>query len=96
MYCELCQELAYEDAEHLMMHCKYFNKERNEMLTQLHEVEQVYNIQVFRPFDNNFHLLLGKFPNDVDENIMYKMLKIIAIKVDYMYNMLIKKREGVG
>ena len=96
MYCDLCQDLAYEDAEHLIMHCKYFNKEREEMFAQLQDIERLYNTQVIRPLDNNFHLLIGKFPIDTDENLMYNMLKIIAVKVDYMYRVLIKKREGVG
>ena len=95
-YCDLCQDLKYEDAEHLLMHCKYFNKVRNELMTLLHDIEVLYNVQVIKPLDNKFHLLLGKCPDDVEENVMYEMLRVIAIKVDHMYTVVVKNREGVG
>ena len=96
IYCEMCNDLAYEDAEHLMIHCQHFNRLRSDMFSKLNAVEHKYNIQVIRPLDNNFHLLLGKFPADIDQNVMFFMLRIITISVDNMYSLLVKSREGVG
>ena len=96
MYCEMCNNMAYEDAEHLMIHCQHFDRIRIDMFSKLNDVELMYNVQVIRPHDNNFHLMLGKFPPDIDQKIMFTMLRIIAMSVDSMYKILVKNREGVG
>ena len=65
-------------------------------LILLLNVEQLYNVQVIKPLVNNFHLFLGKFPAEVEKNVMYEMLRIIAVKVDHMFTVVIKNRKGVG
>ena len=96
MYCEMCQVLEVEDAEHLIMHCQFFNDIRYQMLSEIHDVECRYNVQAIRPLDNNFHVLLGKFPPDISQDVVFSTLRIIATKVDSMYKTLIRHREGVG
>ena len=36
------------------------------------------------------------YATTVEENVMYEMLRIIAVKVDHMYTVMIKNRKGVG
>ena len=91
----MCQNLAYEDAEHLMMYCPFFDNHREKMFTKLYEVELNHDVKILSPGVNMFHILLGKFPPECEHNVVFEMLKIIAVGIEHMYSILIKSREGI-
>ena len=95
-YCDMCQNLAYEDAEHIMMYCPFFDNHREKMFTKLYEVELNHDVKILSPGVNMFHILLGKFPPECEQSVVFEMLKIIAVGIEHMYSTLIKSREGIG
>ena len=68
-YCDMCQDLALEDAEHLVIHCSYFKNNREHIFLDLSEIERSHGINVLTPTENNFHLVMGKVPPGVNYDI---------------------------
>ena len=95
-YCNMCQDFALEDAEHLVNHCSYFKNIREHIFLDLSEIERAHGINVFTPSENNFHLVMGKVPPGVNYDITFEMYRKIASSVLLMYSVLVKAREGVG
>ena len=95
-YCDLCQNFAIEDVEHLILHCPNLEVQRNKMLGQINEVERLYNVNVLTSSESNLLLMLGKIPNGAPPEMMFDVFAIIATNVHKMYMTLIKSREGVG
>ena len=95
-YCELCQNFALEDVEHLILHCPFFEKQRNEMFAQIEDVERMFNIKILLPTEDNLLLMLGKVPNTTPPEMAFEVLSIIAKNVHQMYMTTVKSREGVG
>ena len=97
-YCELCQNVAVEDVEHMIMHCPYFENQRNAMLGQTNEVERMFNAKVLLPSEDNLLLMLGKIPNGAPPppEMMFDNFSINAKNVHKMYMAIVKSREGVG
>ena len=57
-YCDMCQDFALENAEHLVIHCSYFKNIREHIFLGLSEIERSHGINVFTPTENNFHLVM--------------------------------------
>ena len=94
-YCDMCQEFAHEDAEHLVIHCSYFKNIREHIFLDMSEIERSHGIIVFKPTENNIHLVMGKVPPRVNYDITFEMYRKIASIVHLMYSVLVKAREGV-
>ena len=96
VYCDLCQNLAIEDIEHLIMQCPYLQDIRTKMFEDLSSVAIEYRTQVYNTGENIFHILLGKIPTRFDPEFTYKFMRIVCICVHKMYCTVISNRVGVG
>ena len=95
-YCEMCNNFAIENVEHLIMTCPAHEEKRNKMIREINDLERHYSIQILRPNCNNLNTLMGRFPEHVDFDVMLYFYRIVAIGVHQMYQSVIKNREGIG
>ena len=96
LYCDLCPEFALEDVEHILMHCTYFERERETMFIEISNLGNVYGFTILSPLVNNLHVPLGKVPAGADPEMMLYFFKLVAAKVYHMYTVVLKNREGIG
>ena len=85
-----------EDSEHMIVHCPFFNDQREEMFREINIIKISHGIDVGQPLENNQYLLSGKIPMGATPEVMLDIFRIIAIKVHHMYTTVVKSREGIG
>ena len=97
-YCDLCTNFAIENAEHLLMHCPYFNDRREAMFNEINELEKYYQTAIIDPRENTFYMytLLGKPLDGKIPEMMLYFYRIVAVNVHHVYVTTVKNREGVG
>ena len=96
LYCDLCQNFAIEDVEHLVMQCPFLGHIRTNMYTDIENLEVEYQTRVLNIGVNNLHVLLGKIPEGTKPDFAFKVLKTISTYVYRMYMVVIRHREGIG
>ena len=69
---------------------------RATIYAEIKELEEEYRIPVLNTGESNILTLLGKVPNNAQPELVYKLLKIVAVNVHKMYCILIRNREGIG
>ena len=70
-YCEMCPDFALENTEHLLMHCSYFEEQRDIMFKQLNDLEEYYDMEILTPLGNNLHILLGRVPAEAIPDVLF-------------------------
>ena len=95
-YCDLCQDHAIENVEHLLIHCPSLRNEREAMFDEINEIENYYGSRILNPVDSNLHTLLGKVPNNANPEMMLYFYKAVARNVYTMYSILLRNRQGIG
>ena len=51
-YCDMRTDLAIENAEHLLIHCPYFNDIREIMFKEIDDFEKYYDTTILTPQEN--------------------------------------------
>ena len=95
-YCDLCENFAVENAEHILMHCPYFNEKRMSMFNEIRDLENYYQTGIIDPGESTFYTLLGKPIDGKNPEMMLFFYRIVAINAHHMYVTTVKNREGVG
>ena len=95
-YCDLCNNMAVENAEHMIMHCQYLHDIRMKMLDDISELELSTMFPILTNSGDMFSTLLGNLPTDIRPDIGFAFLRIVAINVYDMYKTVLMNREGVG
>ena len=95
-YCDLCTNFALEDVEHILLHCPFFTDEREIMLNQISNLENIYKFPVLTPLGNNLHVLLVRVPLGAKPEMMLYFYKLVATNIHHMYTAVLKNREGIG
>ena len=95
-YCDLCNNMAVENPEHMIMHCQYLHDIRMRMLDDISELELSTACPILKNSGDMFSTLLGNLPTDIHPDIGFAFLRIVAINVYDMYKTVLKNREGVG
>ena len=95
-YCNKCTELAIEDVEHLIMHCPYFKCTRDSMFAEIRNLEKHYLATILAPNENFLYVLLGRIPTVIPPEMVYDFYRVVATNVHYMYNSVVKNRDGIG
>ena len=54
-YCDLCQNFAFENVEHLILQCPSLDNLRGIMLGQINDVERKYDVRVFSPLEITYY-----------------------------------------
>ena len=70
-YYEMCPDFALENTEHLLMHCSYFEEQRDIMFKQLNDLEEYYDMEILTPLGNNLHILLGRVPAEAIPDVLF-------------------------
>ena len=95
-YCDMCNDFAVENVEHLLIHCSSLNEKRGKMLKEIEELEKYYGTKILSATSNNLPTFLGKIPENADPEMMLYFYRIVATNVHQMYLTVIKNREGIG
>ena len=95
-YCDLCNDFAIENVEHLLMHCKALERQRRIMLNEIANLENQHGVIILKPACNTLHILLGKVPVNVEPTVMLYFFKLVAVNVQKMYSIMLKGRKGIG
>ena len=95
-YCELCNNMSVENAEHIIMHCQSLQNIRTKMLNEINELELASRTIILSNSIDLFSSLLGKIPKDTQPDIGTAYLKIVATNVYEMYRTIVLNREGIG
>ena len=95
-YCDLCNDHALENAVHVVMHCQALAEERNSMYIQIGNLERYYDVRFLSHGNNNFYTIMGKVTDEQDIFIAVQFLKVVAVSVNKMYNLVLKSRDGIG
>ena len=94
--CELCDNFAIENAEHIVMHCPYVNIDRVKMLDSIGILENNHNVSFITNQSNMFLTLMGKQVENLDPEIHVHFLMLVAKHVHNMYTKVISARKGIG
>ena len=95
-YCNMCNNFAIENVEHLLMHCPSLNEKREKMLKEIGVLEKYYGTTILLSSGNNLPILLGKIPENADHEMMLLFHRIVAMSVHQMYLLVLKNRDGIG
>ena len=95
-YCDMCNNFAIENVEHLIMHCPALKEKREKMLQEIEALEYLSGTQILLPSGNNLPIFLGKIPENVDHETMLHFHRIVAKNVHQMYIFVLKNRDGIG
>ena len=95
-YCDLCNNMCVENAEHIIMHCQSLQNIRTKMLNEINELEIANRTTILSNSIDLFSSLLGKIPEDIQPDIGIAYLKIDATNVYEMYRTIVLNREGIG
>ena len=97
-YCDLCENMAIEDAEHVIMHYPNLQKIREAMHREIESLEQAIatNCAILSNSTDMFTTLLGGLPEDTQSEVAIPFLRIVAIHVYKMYRLVTVKRDGIG
>ena len=95
-YCDLCHSYAIEDIEHIIVYCPALFEIREKMYAEIAALERENDVTFFNTGNSNLKILLGKIPEDIDINMVYRFQRTVAINVHRMYITVLNKREGIG
>ena len=95
-YCDLCQNMDTENAEHIIMHCPGLETIRSKMFSQIETLERSLNSPILANCVNVFSALFGNIPNNLQSEVCIKFLRIVAVHVYEMYQIVMRSREGIG
>ena len=96
IYCECCCDLKVENAEHMIMQCHALHNDRETLLRDISVLELEYDKQVIGNDVGMYDMILGKCPNDIQPEMLFRMHRVFAINVYKMYCTVLKSREGIG
>ena len=95
-YCDMCNNFAIENVEHLLMHCSSPNEKRGKMIREIEVLEKYYGTTILFPAGNNLPIFLGKIPENADHEMMLHFHRIVTTNVHQMYLLVFKNRVGIG
>ena len=85
-----------ENAEHIIMHCPGLETIRSKMFSQIETLERSLNSPILANCVNVFSALFGNIPNNLQSEVCIKFLRIVAVHVYEMYQIVMRSREGIG
>ena len=66
----MCNTLAIENVEHLLIHCAYSTDKREAMLREINDLEKYYDTVILTLLDNNLLPTLRKIPENAKPEVM--------------------------
>ena len=94
--CTLCDLAAYENIEHLVMACTYFDESRQQMLNELRGTPNNIGNIILDGTDPILEYLLGKVHPQIDSDNMIPFWIISCRWISSMYQNILTSRKGIG
>ena len=66
------------------------------VLPQFGNLERYYDVRFLSNGNNDFYTIMGKVTDEQDIFIAVQFLKVVAVSVNRMYNLVLKSRDGIG
>ena len=94
--CDLCGDFEIEDARHFIMHCSYFQNERDVRLSEVRQIEVDSNLNFTDGNIDLLYVLLGKSITNLDENHSERLYLTVLDGIADMYRKNVKYKSGIG
>ena len=94
--CDLCDTHSTENANHIIMHCPFFNNDRADLFNSISALETDLNVTFITNQCNVFHALMGKRVDNIDPRIHMHFLSLVASRIHTVYTKVIQLRKGIG
>ena len=94
--CNLCNDHAREDINHLVMACKWHEQTRMEMFNEMKHLNDGIGRAIIDRADICIDMLLGKPVNGFEDHDLICMWKCACKWISKIYFDTLKNREGVG
>ena len=78
------------------MHCPYFKCTRDRMFAEISNLENHCQATILAPNENYLYVLLGRIPTGAPPEMVYDFYRVVATNVHYMFNSVVKNRDGIG
>ena len=94
--CDHCNEFEIEHARHLILRCSHFERDRDAMFNEIHQIEDGSGIIFFGNNVDMLYTILGR-PNDQLTDEQMEKIRLIILKyVATIYRINVKLKSGVG
>ena len=94
--CTLCDQHAVEDARHFIMHCDYFQLDRDDMFNEIGRIDASIPRAIQDSRVDILYVLLGHPIENVDNILMEKIWLVALTYVYQMYVKNSKEKRGIG
>ena len=94
--CNLCDNHAKEDIDHLVMACKWHEKTRKDMFSEMMCVNNSIGRDIIERADICIDMLLGKPVHSFEKYDLICLWKCACKWISKIYFDTLKNREGVG
>ena len=94
--CDLCNLFENEDARHMILHCTYFERERNEMFNEIDKLDANVNQAMRDSTTDILYTLLARPLVGLDH---INMEKVWLVSLEYIYSMYqanAMRKRGIG
>ena len=94
--CVHCNQHEVEDARHFLIHCQFFQKERDEMFNEICRIDETISQSIRDSQIDMICIILGRSMENVDETVMEKIWRIALKYVYLMYRKNSNEKRGIG
>ena len=91
--CTLCDQHAIEDARHFIMHCQFFQSEREEMFNEICRIDETIGQAILDSQTDILFIILVRAMENVSETVMDKIWRIVLNYVYWMYRKNSKEKK---
>ena len=94
--CNLCDNFEIEDARHFILHCPFFQNEREPMYNEFNKVDDNSGTILNKCNTDMFYILFGRTVDGLKEYQMERIWLIVLEFVSSMYKDIVKRQRGIG
>ena len=94
--CELCDLYEIEDARHLVLHCSFFNRKRNEMMNEISKLGDTVNAAIRNADCDILYILLGRPLAELNPRDMERVWLVSLEYISSMYLENVMRKRGIG
>ena len=94
--CTLCDDMAHENPEHMILQCTYLSEERRKMFSDIVNMKDGVGNKILEYSENILWSILGRPVDGIRWPDMIEFWSITAKHVYIMYRIVLKDRAGIG
>ena len=93
---DLLGNVEVEDARHFLIHCQFFQKERDEMFNEICRIDETISQSIRDSQIDIICIILGRSMENVNETVMENIWRIALKYVYLMYRKNSNEKRGIG